>query len=153
MGILDFTLRLLTGLVLGAAIGLERHWRQKRAGLRTNTLVSLGATAFMLLSIEIGGDASARVASYIISGIGFFRGWCHHERWLKRSRPKYRSNHLVLGGSRFTKRHGETTTSTRPHGRYYAYPPHLTTHRPTTQQAHLYAINRYGNRLPVYHCL
>lgn len=71
MGILDFTLRLFTGMLLGAAIGIERHWRQKSAGLRTNTLVSLGATAFILLSIEIGGDATGRIASYIVSGIGF----------------------------------------------------------------------------------
>jgi putative Mg2+ transporter-C (MgtC) family protein len=71
MGILDFALRLFTGMLLGSAIGIERHWRQKSAGLRTNTLVSLGATAFILLSIEIGGDATGRIASYIVSGIGF----------------------------------------------------------------------------------
>jgi len=39
--------------------------------LRTNTLVSLGSAAYVLLSIHIGGDAPGRVASYIISGIGF----------------------------------------------------------------------------------
>lgn len=71
MGITDFALRLLVAQLLGASIGIERHWRQKNAGLRTNTLVSLGATAFILLSIEIGGDASGRIASYIVSGIGF----------------------------------------------------------------------------------
>jgi len=71
MFFLDFVLRLFTGMLLGAAVGIERHWRQKSAGLRTNTLVSLGATAFMLLSIEIGGDATGRIASYIVSGIGF----------------------------------------------------------------------------------
>lgn len=71
MNTLDFTIRLLLSVSLGAAIGFERQWRQKSAGLRTNTLVSLGATAFMLLSIRIGGDATGRVASYIISGIGF----------------------------------------------------------------------------------
>ncbi|ASW73563.1 magnesium transporter MgtC [Chryseobacterium piperi] len=71
MGILEFTIRLVTGMLLGSAIGIERHWRQKSAGLRTNTLVSLGATAFILLSIKIGGDATGRIASYIVSGIGF----------------------------------------------------------------------------------
>ncbi|MFD1631324.1 MgtC/SapB family protein [Pseudopedobacter beijingensis] len=71
MGVLDFAIRLLTALLLGAAIGIERHWRQRNAGLRTNTLVALGATAFILLSIEIGGDATGRIASYIVSGIGF----------------------------------------------------------------------------------
>lgn len=68
---LDFTTRLLLALVLGAGIGIERQWRQRIAGLRTNTLVSLGAAIFITLSVKIGGDASGRVASYVVSGIGF----------------------------------------------------------------------------------
>ncbi len=71
MSIFVFTLRLVLALCLGAAIGVERQWRQKSAGLRTNTLVSLGSAAYVLLSIHISGDAPGRVASYIISGIGF----------------------------------------------------------------------------------
>ena len=67
----EFALRLLLAVALGILIGIERQWRQKSAGLRTNTLVSLGSAAFILLSINIGGDAMGRVASYIISGIGF----------------------------------------------------------------------------------
>ncbi|KPH13805.1 MgtC/SapB family protein [Chryseobacterium sp. ERMR1:04] len=71
MELLEFTTRLFSSLLLGAIIGIERQWRQKSAGLRTNTLVSLGSTAFLLLSLEIGGDAVGRIASYIVSGIGF----------------------------------------------------------------------------------
>jgi putative Mg2+ transporter-C (MgtC) family protein len=71
MNFLEFALRLALSLGLGASIGIERQWRQKSAGLRTNTLVSLGSTAYVLLSIHIGGDAPGRIASYIISGIGF----------------------------------------------------------------------------------
>lgn len=71
MSIFVFALRLILALCLGAAIGIERQWRQKSAGLRTNTLVSLGSAAYVLLSIHISGDAPGRVASYIISGIGF----------------------------------------------------------------------------------
>ncbi len=71
MEILAFAIRLFTALLLGVAIGIERQWRQKSAGLRTNTLVSMGAAAFVLLSIDIGGDATGRIASYIVSGIGF----------------------------------------------------------------------------------
>ncbi|MBY0480362.1 MAG: MgtC/SapB family protein [Chitinophagaceae bacterium] len=71
MSIFVFALRLVLALCLGAAIGIERQWRQKSAGLRTNTLVSLGSAAYVLLSIHISGDAPGRVASYIISGIGF----------------------------------------------------------------------------------
>jgi putative Mg2+ transporter-C (MgtC) family protein len=70
----DFMLRLGTALLLGGAIGFERQWRQKSAGLRTNTLVSLGAAAYILLSVYItgrdGGDAS-RIAAQIVTGIGF----------------------------------------------------------------------------------
>ena len=36
-------LNLFVAACLGAAIGLERQWRQRLAGLRTNTLVALGA--------------------------------------------------------------------------------------------------------------
>ena len=71
MNILEFTVRLLVALLLGACVGIERQWRQKSAGLRTNTLVSLGSAAFILLSVSIGGDAVGRVASYVVSGIGF----------------------------------------------------------------------------------
>ncbi|MBR2649283.1 MAG: MgtC/SapB family protein [Sediminibacterium sp.] len=67
----QFIFRLLLAFGLGAAIGIERQWRQKSAGLRTNTLVSIGAAQFVLLSFTIGGDATGRIASYIISGIGF----------------------------------------------------------------------------------
>ncbi len=71
MSVFEFAIRLVAALLLGAAVGAERQWRQKNAGLRTNTLVSLGAGAFVLLSIEIGGDATGRIASYVVSGIGF----------------------------------------------------------------------------------
>lgn len=67
----EFAVRLFIALALGAAIGVERQWRQKSAGLRTNTLVSMGSAAFVLLSIKIGGDATGRIASYVVSGIGF----------------------------------------------------------------------------------
>ena len=67
----EFAVRMLLAALLGIAIGIERQWRQKSAGLRTNTLVSVGSAAFMLLSLDIGGEAVGRVASYIISGIGF----------------------------------------------------------------------------------
>lgn len=66
-----FTLRLLLAGILGMAIGIERQWRQKSAGLRTNTLVALGSAAFVLLAVDIGGDAVGRIASYVVSGIGF----------------------------------------------------------------------------------
>jgi putative Mg2+ transporter-C (MgtC) family protein len=73
MTFLDFSFRLGLALMLGAAVGVERQWRQKSAGLRTNTLVSLGSAAFILLSDTLtsnSGDHS-RVAGQIVTGIGF----------------------------------------------------------------------------------
>jgi putative Mg2+ transporter-C (MgtC) family protein len=59
-------------LLLGALIGAERQYRQRTAGLRTNALVALGASAFVDLSQKLGGNVEAiRVISYTVSGIGF----------------------------------------------------------------------------------
>ncbi|MGN8072515.1 MgtC/SapB family protein [Mucilaginibacter sp. 22184] len=69
--IYDFTLRLTVAFMLGAVIGTERQWRQRMAGLRTNMLVALGACMFVALGVRIGGDATGRISSYVVSGIGF----------------------------------------------------------------------------------
>jgi len=68
---MNFAMQLGLAFLLGAAIGLEREYRHKSAGLRTNALVSVGSAAFILMSYSIGGDATGRIASYVISGIGF----------------------------------------------------------------------------------
>lgn len=47
MDIRVFAFRLAVALVLGAVIGLERQWRHRMAGTRTNALVSAGAAAFL----------------------------------------------------------------------------------------------------------
>jgi putative Mg2+ transporter-C (MgtC) family protein len=67
-------------LLLSALVGLEREVRQKSAGLRTHTLVGVGAALFMLVSkygfndvLETGRvilDPS-RVAAQIVTGVGF----------------------------------------------------------------------------------
>ena len=65
-------LNLITAVALGSAIGLERQWRQRLAGLRTNTLVALGAASFLVFSGLVPGDSSPlRVAAQVVSGIGF----------------------------------------------------------------------------------
>ncbi|EWM16703.1 MULTISPECIES: MgtC/SapB family protein [unclassified Kutzneria] len=78
MNTLEMSLRLLAGVGLGSAIGFERQYRARMAGLRTNALVAAGATLFVLLSgygfDSVPGHASAdptRVAAQIVSGIGF----------------------------------------------------------------------------------
>ncbi|MFD9906485.1 MgtC/SapB family protein [Streptomyces sp. NPDC059063] len=71
----DFTVRLATGIGCGALIGMERQWRARMAGLRTNALVAAGATLFVLYSEAVGDPSSpTRVASYVVSGIGFLGG-------------------------------------------------------------------------------
>jgi putative Mg2+ transporter-C (MgtC) family protein len=64
-------LKLLISLLLGAMVGLEREWRKKPAGLRTHMLVSMGACLFTIVSISSFGADPARVASGIVTGIGF----------------------------------------------------------------------------------
>jgi putative Mg2+ transporter-C (MgtC) family protein len=72
---LDFLLRLATGVTCGALIGVERQWRARMAGLRTNALVAAGATLFVLYSEAVTDTGSpTRVAAYVVSGIGFLGG-------------------------------------------------------------------------------
>ncbi|OBI43351.1 hypothetical protein A5707_05095 [Mycobacterium kyorinense] len=70
----DFALRLAVGLGCGAMIGLERQWRARMAGLRTNALVAAGATLFVLYAVAANDTSSTRVASYVVSGVGFLGG-------------------------------------------------------------------------------
>jgi putative Mg2+ transporter-C (MgtC) family protein len=73
--LLSFTLNIGVALVMGILIGLERQYRQHTAGLRTNTLVCVGAALFISLTRLMGDDQNpTRIASYIVSGIGFLGG-------------------------------------------------------------------------------
>ncbi len=76
---LDLLLRLLTAVILGAAIGIEREMHGKQAGLRTHTLIALGAALLTVMSVRIPapyaaayhtGDVS-RIAANIATGVGF----------------------------------------------------------------------------------
>jgi putative Mg2+ transporter-C (MgtC) family protein len=74
--------RLAIAAVLAGAIGIERELREQEAGLRTHMLVCVGATAFMIVGVYGWSDFQlsnnigvvvdpSRVASYVVSGIGF----------------------------------------------------------------------------------
>jgi len=63
--------RLLISFGIGTAIGLEREYRSKAAGLRTMIMICLGSTIFTQLSISLGGSNPDRIAASIVSGIGF----------------------------------------------------------------------------------
>lgn len=65
--------RLLCAAILGGAIGLEREYKHRPAGLRTNMFICFGAAMFTLLSQRLAGVPSdaARIAAQVIPGIGF----------------------------------------------------------------------------------
>lgn len=66
-------LRVLGAVVVGTAIGMERELRYKEAGVRTHALICSGAAIFVLISQFgfMGNYDASRVASTIVSGIGF----------------------------------------------------------------------------------
>jgi len=90
MEYLDIFVRILSALLLGFAIGLEREMTNKYAGLRTNILVCLGACIFTIISIygfptfaegdnvvvsqATGVRDTARIAAQVVTGIGFIGG-------------------------------------------------------------------------------
>lgn len=82
---ISIVIRVLSAVLLGFAIGLEREMTNKYAGLRTNILVCLGACVFTIISIygfpmvsvtgdEFGTRDTARVAAQVVTGIGFIGG-------------------------------------------------------------------------------
>ena len=68
---LEIGLRLIISFALGAAIGLEREYNSKAAGLRTMIMICLGSTIFTELSMIIGGANPDRIAANILTGVGF----------------------------------------------------------------------------------
>jgi putative Mg2+ transporter-C (MgtC) family protein len=67
-------LRLLIAAAIGGIIGAEREYRNKSAGFRTLILICMGSALFTNLSILIGEDSHDRIASNIVTGIGFLGG-------------------------------------------------------------------------------
>src|ERR1700679_4159840 len=75
MELWTFIFHISVALLLGVVIGVERQLRQHTAGLRTNALVALGAALFVSLSTLMNDSNSpTRIASYIVSGLGFLGG-------------------------------------------------------------------------------
>jgi len=67
----EFGLRILISFIVGSAIGFEREYRSKAAGLRTMIMICLGSTIFTVISLMIDPDSKDRVASTIVTGVGF----------------------------------------------------------------------------------
>ncbi len=71
-----YIIRMLIALAIGGAIGLEREFKGKPAGIRTNMLMCFGACLIMIISIEVarmrGGTSDpGRIAAQVVTGIGF----------------------------------------------------------------------------------
>jgi putative Mg2+ transporter-C (MgtC) family protein len=72
----DILARMTVAVAFGALVGIERQWHHKNAGIKTHTLVAIGAATFALIS-EIGlgpGSNPAQIAAGVVTGIGFIGG-------------------------------------------------------------------------------
>jgi len=66
--------KIICSIIAGNILGVEREFKDKSAGLKTITVICLGSTLFTILSFKMGaGDSedATRIASYVVSGIGF----------------------------------------------------------------------------------
>lgn len=86
-------LQVLLACALGGVIGLEREFRGREAGFRTNMLIAMGSCLFTIISIKgfpLAGSAAqdtARVAAQVVTGVGFLGAGAyfqsrHHVRGL-----------------------------------------------------------------------
>jgi putative Mg2+ transporter-C (MgtC) family protein len=73
----DFLLKFAIAILCGGVIGLEREIKGKAAGFRTNILICLGSTLYMILSefvtvrgLNVSFDPT-RIAAQVVTGIGF----------------------------------------------------------------------------------
>jgi uncharacterized membrane protein YhiD involved in acid resistance len=72
---LQFLARVLLATGCGALIGLERQYRSRTAGLRTQALVAAGAATFVLFGEQVGTTAAPlQITAYVASGVGFLGG-------------------------------------------------------------------------------
>lgn len=68
---IKFLVGFLFAAIAGFLIGYERGSRAKPAGVRTTTLICLGAMLFTMLSISVDPSSTSRIAANIVTGIGF----------------------------------------------------------------------------------
>jgi putative Mg2+ transporter-C (MgtC) family protein len=63
ISMLHFAARLALAIAMGATVGLERQWRQRMAGTRTNAFVAAGAAAFVMCGLLLDNDSRLRMTS------------------------------------------------------------------------------------------
>ena len=74
--ITTYIMRLAIALLVGGVVGLEREFKGKPAGIRTNILICVGSCLFMIISIEVARTAGrvadpGRIAAQVVTGVGF----------------------------------------------------------------------------------
>lgn len=67
----EILVRFLLSVLFGGIVGIEREYRSKSAGFRTMIMISFGSCFFTMMSIYLGGSTADRIASNIVTGIGF----------------------------------------------------------------------------------
>jgi putative Mg2+ transporter-C (MgtC) family protein len=67
----EILLRFLIAALWGGLVGVEREYRSKSAGFRTMIMISVGSCFFTMMSAYLGGGTTDRIASNIVTGIGF----------------------------------------------------------------------------------
>jgi len=64
-------LKIVFAFIAGSLLGMEREYRDKPAGLRTIILITVGAALFSLLNLTIDTASPDRIASNVVTGVGF----------------------------------------------------------------------------------
>jgi putative Mg2+ transporter-C (MgtC) family protein len=63
--------KVLFSLIAGVLLGMERELKDKAAGVKTISIICLGATLFSIVSLRFDPDRATALAAYIVSGVGF----------------------------------------------------------------------------------
>lgn len=74
MTVIEFLIRIGAAALAGLLIGIEREIQNKNAGLKTNALVALGSSVFVVVSLTFEGEEfvdSTRVIGQVVTGVGF----------------------------------------------------------------------------------
>ncbi len=98
IGTIPFGLHLLSAIFMGAIVGLERQWRQRMAGTRTNALVAAGAAAFVMCGFLLARRLICPWTHRLLRCVGsrFPRRWRHLQGRRQRARTQYRCHNLVF---------------------------------------------------------
>ena len=97
---LELFLRVGLATLLGIAIGVERQWRARMAGLQTMALVSMGAALFLILGAYTfhREQDPTRVAAQIVTGIGFLGAGVIMKQGSSVTGTEHRGNAVGDGG-------------------------------------------------------